>query len=350
MSSHVLVTGGAGFIGSHLARRLLARGDRVTVLDDFNDFYDPARKRQNVAWLLAEPAAAAAAAAAAVPEPARRDRLRLVEGDIRDAALVDRLFAAGAFDAVVHLAARAGVRPSLREPVLYEDVNCVGTLRLLEAARRHGPRLFLFGSSSSVYGINTKVPFAEDDPVDRPISPYATTKRSGELLCYNYHHLYGLRVACLRFFTVYGPAQRPEMAIHKFTDLLARGRPVPMYGDGSSRRDYTYVDDVVDGLLATLALAPEFEVLNLGGADTTALSDLVLWLAEELAVEPRIEYLAAQPGDVPITYADVGKAARLLGYSPKVPIREGLRRFVRWYREQQAAPASVASHPLADPA
>jgi len=350
MSSHVLVTGGAGFIGSHLARRLLARGDRVTVLDDFNDFYDPARKRQNVAWLLAEPAAAAAAAAAAVPEPARRDRLRLVEGDIRDAALVDRLFAAGAFDAVVHLAARAGVRPSLREPVLYEDVNCVGTLRLLEAARRHGPRLFLFGSSSSVYGINTKVPFAEDDPVDRPISPYATTKRSGELLCYNYHHLYGLRVACLRFFTVYGPAQRPEMAIHKFTDLLARGRPVPMYGDGSSRRDYTYVDDIVDGLLATLALAPEFEVLNLGGADTTALSDLVLWLAEELAVEPRIEYLAAQPGDVPITYADVGKAARLLGYSPKVPIREGLRRFVRWYREQQAAPASVASHPLADPA
>jgi len=180
MSSHVLVTGGAGFIGSHLARRLLARGDRVTVLDDFNDFYDPARKRQNVAWLLAEPAAAAAAAAA--PEPARRDRLRLVEGDIRDAALVDRLFAAGAFDAVVHLAARAGVRPSLREPVLYEDVNCVGTLRLLEAARRHGPRLFLFGSSSSVYGINTKVPFAEDDPVDRPISPYATTKRSSELL------------------------------------------------------------------------------------------------------------------------------------------------------------------------
>jgi len=339
MPSHVLVTGGAGFIGSHLSRRLLGQGGRVTVLDDFNDFYDPQRKRQNVAALRAE--------------PAFRGRLRLVEGDIRDAALVDRLFAAADFDAVVHLAARAGVRPSLLEPILYEEVNCIGTLRLLEAARRHGPRLFLFGSSSSVYGINTKVPFAEDDEVDKPISPYATTKRTGELLCYNYHHLYGLQVACLRFFTVYGPAQRPEMAIHKFTDLLARGKAVPMYGDGSSRRDYTYVDDIVDGLVATLAMAPAFEIVNLGGADTTALADLVHTIAQELAVEPRIEYLAAQPGDVPITYADVGKAARLLGYSPKVPIREGLRRFVRWYREQQVRPGSPAAAPsrsLADPA
>ncbi|HVR11526.1 MAG TPA: NAD-dependent epimerase/dehydratase family protein [Thermoanaerobaculia bacterium] len=372
MPSHVLVTGGAGFIGSHLTRRLLARGDRVTVLDDFNDFYDPARKRRNVARLMAEqPAAVAAASAGAARAgtgaggppgsgdpgdpgdpggPGSRHRLELVEGDIRDAALVDRLFAGSGFDAVVHLAARAGVRPSLREPVLYEDVNCVGTLRLLEAARRHGPRLFVFGSSSSVYGINTKVPFAEDDEVNQPISPYATTKRSGELLCYNYHHLYGLRVACLRFFTVYGPAQRPEMAIHKFTDLLARGEPVPIFGDGSSRRDYTYVDDIVDGIEATLALAPGFEILNLGGADTTSLQDLVLWLAAELAVEPRFEYLAAQPGDVPITYADVAKAARLLGYSPKVPIREGLRRFVRWYREQEVAAAAAPSQLLTDPA
>lgn len=326
---HVLITGGAGFIGSHLARRLLLRGDRVTVLDDFNDFYDPRRKRQNLAALQDLPQVAES------PE-----RLRLVEGDIRDEALVERLFAAAGFDAVVHLAARAGVRPSLREPVLYEEVNCIGTLRLLEAARRHGPPTFLFGSSSSVYGINEKVPFAEDDPVDQPISPYATTKRAGELLCYNYHHLYGLRTACLRFFTVYGPAQRPEMAIHKFTDLLAHGRPVPMFGDGGSRRDYTYVDDIVDGLLSTLELAPGFEILNLGGAETTTLKDLVRWIAEELAVEPRIEYLAAQPGDVPVTFADVSKAARVLGYSPKVPIREGLRRFVRWYREQ--AHAAVA--------
>jgi UDP-glucuronate 4-epimerase len=184
-----------------------------------------------------------------------------------------------------------------------------------------------------VYGINEKVPFAEDDEINQPISPYATTKRTGELLCYNYHHLYGLRTACLRFFTVYGPRQRPEMAIHKFTDLLWRGQPIPMYGDGTSRRDYTYIDDIVDGLVAALDLAPGFEILNLGGADTTSLRDLVLWLAEELAVEPRIDYLPAQPGDVPITYADVAKAARLLGYSPKVPIREGLRRFVAWYRE-----------------
>lgn len=359
MPLHILVTGGAGFIGSHLGRRLLARGDRVTILDDFNDFYDPALKRRNLASLQSNSNgngnsnAAAHSNATAHADAAPTPRCHLVEGDIRDAALVDRLFAASAFDAVVHLAARAGVRPSLREPVLYEDVNCIGTLRLLEAARRHGPRTFVFGSSSSVYGINTKVPFAEDDEVNQPISPYATTKRTGELLCYNYHHLYGLQTACLRFFTVYGPAQRPEMAIHKFTDLLARGRPVPMYGDGASLRDYTYVDDIVDGILAALALAPGFEILNLGGAETTSLKDLVLTLAAELAVEPRIEYLAPQPGDVPITYADVAKAERLLGYSPKVPIREGLRRFVRWYREQAASPAlpvTVPSQSLTDPA
>jgi UDP-glucuronate 4-epimerase len=317
--SHILVTGGAGFIGSHLTRRLLARGDRVTVLDNFNDFYDPARKRANFAALDGD------------PPPA------LVEGDIRDAELVDRIFREGEFDAVVHLAARAGVRPSLEQPILYEDVNCIGTLRLLEAARRHGPRTFIFGSSSSVYGINEKVPFAESDEINQPISPYATTKRTGELLAYNYHHLYGLRIACLRFFTVYGPAQRPEMAIHKFTRLLADGEPVTLFGDGTTRRDYTYVDDIIDGTVAALDLAPGFEILNLGGSETTALADLVHWLADELAVEPRIEYLPDQPGDVPITYADVSKAQRLLGYSPKVPIRTGLRRFVEWYREAAQA-------------
>ena len=317
--SRVLITGGAGFIGSHLTRRLLARGERVTVLDDFNDFYDPARKRRNVAPFLEH----------------ADDAYHLVEGDIRDQPLVERVFAAGRFDAVVHLAARAGVRPSLSEPILYEDVNCIGTLRLLEAARRHGPANFVFGSSSSVYGINRKVPFAEDDPVEQPISPYATTKRTGELLCFNYHHLYGLRTSCLRFFTVYGPAQRPEMAIHKFTDLLARGQVVPMYGDGGSRRDYTYIDDIVTGIVAAMDLAPGFEILNLGGAETTSLRDLVRWLAEDLGVEPRIEQLPDQPGDVPITFADVAKAGRLLGYAPQVPIREGLRRFVEWYRSSQ---------------
>ncbi len=319
MTAHILITGGAGFIGSHLTRRLLGRGDRITVLDSFNDFYDPARKRTNVAQFSG------------------RSDYRLVEGDIRDAELVDRLFdpatEGGGFDAVVHLAARAGVRPSLEEPILYEDVNCIGTLRLLEAARRHGPEVFTFGSSSSVYGINRKVPFSEDDPIDLPISPYATTKRTGELMCFNYHHLYGLKCSCLRFFTVYGPAQRPEMAIHKFTDRLARGETIPLFGDGGSRRDYTFVDDIIDGVVAAMDTAPGFEILNLGGAETTRLSDLVRWLAEELDVEPRIEVLGDQPGDVPITYADVSKAGRLLGYSPKVPIREGLRRFVAWYRE-----------------
>ncbi len=291
----------------------------MTVLDDFNDFYDPARKRENVDGLRRRPDADGA--------------LRLVEGDIRDAPLVDRLFAEGGFDAVVHLAARAGVRPSLAEPILYEDVNCIGTLRLLEASRRHGPRVFVFGSSSSVYGINRKVPFAEDDRVEQPISPYATTKRAGELLCYNYHHLYGFKTSCLRFFTVYGPAQRPEMAIHKFTDLLARGEPIPLYGDGTSRRDYTFITDIIDGVEAALDAELGFEIVNLGGAETTALADLVRWIAEDLGVESRIERHPDQPGDVPITYADVSKAGRLLGYAPEVPIREGLRRFVAWYRE-----------------
>ncbi len=321
MAAHILVTGGAGFIGSHLIRRLLGRGERVTVLDDFNDFYDPARKRANVAPMI------------------ERDDYRLIEGDIRDAELVERLFDSsfnpdwGGFDAVVHLAARAGVRPSLKEPILYEEVNCIGTLNLLEAARHHGPEVFIFGSSSSVYGINRKVPFSEDDPIDLPISPYATTKRTGELMCFNYHHLYGLKTSCLRFFTVYGPAQRPEMAIHKFTDRLARGETIPLFGTGDSRRDYTYVDDITGGIVASLDLAPGFEIFNLGGAETTRLGDLVRWLAEELAVEPRIEYLPDQPGDVPITYADVSKAQRMLGYAPRVSIREGLRRFVAWYHE-----------------
>jgi UDP-glucuronate 4-epimerase len=324
MSKHILVTGGAGFIGSHLGHRLLGRGDRVTVLDNFNDFYDPAKKRANIEGLRARADGVEAAA----------ESFRLVEGDIRDEALVEELFAEGAFDGVVHLAARAGVRPSLEEPILYEDVNCIGTLRLLEAARRHGPRVFIFGSSSSVYGINEKVPFSEEDRIDQPISPYATTKRTGELLCYNYHHLHGMAISCLRFFTVYGPAQRPEMAIHKFTDLLARGETIPFYGDGSSRRDYTFITDIIDGVVASLDAEHGFEIFNLGGAETTALADLVKHLAEELAVEPRIEYLPDQPGDVPITYADVSKAERLLGYSPKVPIREGLKRFVAWYVEK----------------
>ncbi len=290
----------------------------MTVLDNFNDFYDPQLKRRNISAFL------------------DNGDYRLVEGDIRDASLVDQLFADSGFDGVVHLAARAGVRPSLEQPILYEQVNCIGTLNLLEAARRHGPEVFTFGSSSSVYGINEKVPFSEEDEVNLPISPYATTKRAGELMCFNYHHLYGMRISCLRFFTVYGPGQRPEMAIHKFTNLLAKGKTIPMFGDGSSRRDYTFIDDIIDGVVAALDRAPGFEIFNLGGAETTSLADLVSWLAEDLGVEAQIERHPDQPGDVPITYAEVSKAARLLDYSPKVPIRDGLRRFVKWYRSNES--------------
>jgi UDP-glucuronate 4-epimerase len=318
VTQHIFLTGGAGFIGSHLTRHLLARGDRITVLDDFNDFYDPALKRINVA------------------EFEQQEGYTLIEGDIRDGGMIDTLFAREGFDGVIHLAARAGVRPSLEQPLLYEETNCIGTIHLLEAARRHGPQTFTFGSSSSVYGINKKVPFSETDEINQPISPYATTKRTGELLCFNYHHLYGLKTSCLRFFTVFGPSQRPEMAIAKFTDLLARGETIPMYGDGESRRDYTFVDDIVDGIIGAYDLAPGFEIFNLGGADTTRLVDLIHWIAEELAVEPRIQYLPDQPGDVPITYADISKAADLIGYSPKIPIREGLKRYVDWFKSHRS--------------
>ena len=310
----ILVTGGAGFIGSHLADRRLAKGDAVTVIDEFNDYYDPARKRRNV-------------------EPhASNSSYRLVEGDIRDRALVFELFESGRFDAVVHLAARAGVRPSLKDPVLYEEVNCVATIHLLEAAVKHGKPKFLFASSSSVYGVNSKLPFSEDDPIERPVSPYATTKRSGELLAFNYHHLYGLDAYCLRFFTVYGPRQRPEMAIAKFTDAIERGEEIPFYGDGSSRRDYTYIDDILDGVEASIERCRGFEIVNLGGAHPITLSELVGRLEAATGKRARLKRLPDQPGDVPATYAAVEKAGRLLGYSPKVPIEDGLERYVAWYR------------------
>jgi UDP-glucuronate 4-epimerase len=310
----ILVTGGAGFIGSHLADRLLARGDRVVVLDDFNDFYDPRQKRANVAPHLGHP------------------RYRLVEGDIRDRPLVFRLFAEEGFEAVLHLAARAGVRPSLSQPVLYEEVNCVATWHLLEAAVAHGKPQFVFASSSSVYGINAKLPFAEEDPIDRPISPYATTKRAGELQVFNTHHLHGLQAVCLRFFTVYGPRQRPEMAIARFIRDLEEGAPIPFYGDGRSRRDYTYIDDIVDGVVAALDSDLPFEILNLGGAQPVTLAALVEALEAATGRKARLDRQPAQPGDVPVTFASVEKAARLLGFRSRVPLEEGLRRSVEWYR------------------
>jgi UDP-glucuronate 4-epimerase len=313
-----LVTGGAGFIGSHLTDRLLARGDAVVCLDDFNDYYDPAFKRQNVEPFRANP------------------RWRLVEGDIRDAPLVDEVYRSYGITSTVHLAARAGVRPSIRYPRLYEEVNGIGTLNLLEAARRSEARTFVFGSSSSVYGTNSKVPFSEDDPIACPVSPYAATKRANELMAYTYHHLYGLSVSCLRFFTVYGPRQRPEMAIYHFTEKLARGEAVPRYGDGSSARDYTYIDDIVAGIVAALDAAPPFEIVNLGGSRTTTLQRLIELIAGAVGVEPKVTEMPPQPGDVPITFADVRRAKRLWGWQPRVPIEEGIRRFVDWFRQNRA--------------
>ena len=314
---NVLVTGGAGFIGSHLVDRRLVRGDRVVVLDDFNDFYDPRLKRLNVAAHLRSPG------------------FRLVEGDIRDRPLVFRLFAEEKFDAVVHLAARAGVRPSLALPVLYEEVNVVGTLHLLEAAVANGAPRFVFASSSSVYGVNSKLPFSEDDPIERPISPYATTKRAGELHVYTAHHLHGLAATCLRFFTVYGPRQRPEMAIAKFIRSIDTGTPIPFYGDGGSRRDYTYIDDIADGVEAALSVPSGFEIVNLGGAHPVTLSQLVTAIEKAVGKPAIFDRQQNQPGDVPVTFASVEKAAKLLHFRARVPLEEGLRRSVEWYREQK---------------
>ena len=319
-ASPILVTGGAGFIGSHVVDRLLDLGETVVVVDDFNDFYAPALKRENVRAHLAHP------------------RYTLVEGDIRDADLIERVFAEHRIRRVVHLAARAGVRPSLAEPQLYESTNVTATLHLLEACRRHGAEKLVFGSSSSVYGINAKVPFAEADPVASPISPYAATKAAGELFCHTYSHLYGLPVVCLRFFTVYGPRQRPDLAIHKFARLITEGRPIPVYGDGSTERDYTYVDDIVSGVLAALAYdKTRFEIVNLGNSRTVSLSRLIALMEAALGQPALIDRQPLQPGDVPRTYADTAKSRELLGYAPDTPIEEGIRRFVAWFKESPSA-------------
>jgi UDP-glucuronate 4-epimerase len=310
----VLVTGGAGFIGSHLVERLLARGDEVVCLDDFNNSYDPALKRMNIAPSLGNPSCS------------------LVEGDIRDKKALRGIAAHHKFKVIVHLAARAGVRASLKAPLLYEEVNCGGTLNLLEFAREHAVGRFVFGSSSSVYGASSAVPFSEDDHADRPISPYAATKRSCELLCHAWHHLYGMHVTCLRFFTVYGPRQRPEMAIHRFTRKIFRGEPIEVYGDGTSRRDYTYVDDIMDGLLKAVDTPFPFEIVNLGESRTVELKFLVAALEKAIGKKAVVKALPDQPGDVPMTCADIRKARELLGYNPRVQVEEGVQRFVDWYR------------------
>ncbi|MBI2370857.1 MAG: GDP-mannose 4,6-dehydratase [Deltaproteobacteria bacterium] len=312
----ILVTGGAGFIGSHLVERLLREGHEVTILDDFNEFYPPEIKWRNVAAFRDDP------------------RVRLHVGDITDLPRVEQVFRDRPLEAVVHLAARAGVRPSIAQPRLYEEVNVLGTLNLLECCRRLGVTRLLFGSSSSVYGISSKVPFTEDDPVSTPISPYAATKRAGELHCFTYAHLYGLQVTCLRFFTVYGERQRPEMAIHKFTRHIWRGEEVPVYGDGSSRRDYTYISDIVDGAMAALARPFPYEVVNLGGSRTVALLDLIRLIEQAVGRTARVVHHPEQPGDVPITSADVSRAEQLLGFRPRVSLEQGIDRFVRWFKNE----------------
>jgi UDP-glucuronate 4-epimerase len=312
---NVLLTGVAGFIGSHLCEYLLDRGDRVVGLDSFNDYYDPRIKESNVRGFLA------------------REGFELVRGDILDTSLLQRLFDSHGFDAVVHLAARAGVRPSISQPELYEQVNVQGTLNLLEQCRHHGAPRFVFGSSSSVYGNNTSVPFREDDRVDHPISPYAATKKAGELVCYTYHHLYGIPVTCLRFFTVYGPRQRPDMAIHKFARLIDHGRQIPLFGDGTTRRDYTFIADIIDGVVRALDRCDGYRIYNLGESQTIELIELVRLLEDRLDKKASIEYLPMQPGDVAITYADITRARHELGYAPRYPIESGITEFVQWYRE-----------------
>ncbi len=314
MSGRILVTGGAGFIGSHLTEALTSRGDHVVVLDSFDPFYDPEVKRRNLSRVR------------------EQGRCTVIEGDIRDPRTVSDAFARGPFTTVVHLAARAGVRPSIREPLIYQDVNVGGTIGILEALKKAPATHFVFGSSSSVYGATTEVPFSESASADRPSSPYASSKRSAEMIAYAYHHLYALPVTCLRFFTVYGPRQRPEMAIHKFARQIADGETIQIYGDGSSRRDYTFVDDIVDGIVRAIAHPAEYRVYNLGTRETTALLSLVAMLGERLGRTPRILHLEDQPGDVPVTYADVTRAEMELGYHAATSIADGLSRFVAWFR------------------
>ena len=312
----VLVTGGAGFIGSHVCSHLLLQGHEVAVIDDFNDFYNPEIKRANIKSL--------------------GGGVSLNEGDIRDRDFVKGVLSQGGFDAIIHIAARAGVRPSLLNPQLYIDTNITGTHNLLAEAHQNGIGRFLFASSSSVYGLAKQVPFSEDLALPQTLSPYAATKIAGEHLCGNYAHLYGMNVVCLRFFTVYGPGQRPDLAIHKFTDSIYRGKSIPQFGDGSTRRDYTYVDDIVQGVLGALRYeGPKFDIFNLGENQTTTLSELILEIEKALGKKAIIERLPEQQGDMPLTAADITKARSLLGYNPQTKIREGIPKFVEWYLSRQ---------------
>lgn len=310
---HILVTGSAGFIGSHLCEVLLQEGHFVIGWDNFNDYYDPAIKRQNIVTALNHP------------------NYLLIEDDILNYDALRAFFDQHPIDVIVHLAARAGVRPSIQQPLLYEQVNVQGTINLLEIARLYGVKKFIFASSSSVYGANRKVPFSEDDAVDCPVSPYAATKKAGELICYTYHKLYGLPITCLRFFTVYGPRQRPDMAIHKFTRMIFEGKPVPVFGDGKSRRDYTFYSDIIQGIRGAIEHCQSYHIYNLGESNTVELLYLIKLIESALGIAAVLDFRAEQPGDVPITFADVTKAKAELNYDPQITIEEGIKQFVNWF-------------------
>jgi len=310
-----LITGGAGFIGSHIVNKLLSSGEEVIIIDNFNSYYNPDIKWKNISNAQKNP------------------DFKLFEGDILDKELLNEIFSSFNIDVLIHMAAQAGVRGSIKNPELYTKVNVLGTLNLLEMCKKYKIKKMIFGSSSSIYG-NGSVPCSENNKVDEPISPYAATKKAGELLCYNYHHLYKIPIICLRLFTVYGPRQRPEMAIHKFTRIINNNESIPIYGDGSSSRDYTYITDILDGIKSTINKDFGFEIINLGSSNPIKLLDLVDLIQEKMSKKANLNFLPSQSGDVERTYADISKANKLLGYSPKISIKDGIEKFVKWYLNQ----------------
>jgi len=308
----ILVTGGAGFIGSHLVEKLLAAGHDVAILDDFNDFYDPQIKRENVSAVSKD--------------------IAIHHVDLRDSTAVRNVFHREKFEAIAHLAARAGIRPSIQHSQLYYDTNVTGTLHLLDAARVTGVERFIFASSSSVYGISKTVPFSEDQHLTQTLSPYAATKIAGEFLCSTYSHLYQMKVVALRYFTVYGPRQRPDLAIHQFTRRIYAGQPIDQFGNGTTRRDYTYIDDIIQGTMAALKYeGPRFDIFNLGESDTIQLKDLIAAIENAIGKKAKINRLPEQPGDMPLTCADISKARKLLGYNPATRLSDGLPQFIDWF-------------------
>lgn len=313
----ILLTGVAGFIASHTAEKLLAAGHDVIGLDEVNDYYNVSWKQENLTRLEKYP------------------NFSFVKADLRELTALEPIFQQNNFDAIMNLAGRAGVRPSIADPVLYEEVNARGTLNLLEMAKKYQIKRFILASSSSVYGNQTKVPFTETDPVNEPISPYAASKKSAEMYCHVYAHLYGIKTACLRFFTVYGPNGRPDMAPYLFTEAILSGKPIKKFGTGETKRDYTYIDDIVSGVVASLKLENQFEVINLGNNSPVSLNEFIHTLEEITGLTMKLEQLPIQPGDVEVTYADISKAQKLLGYQPKTSFKEGMTKFVAWYKAQR---------------